>query len=749
MIIKNLFVVVLIFNVFLLSAQSGELLKSEGEIPNEFITPSTSKYKDQVNDLGDTKEKKSVKKTKKRFLLESSFAVDDILQSGMVLFNDPASTYVNKVLKQLPIDEQLKEKQPRAYVLNSSAVNAFATDQGVIFVTLGLLANLENESQLAFILAHELIHVKHQHSKDKFVESKAIDKRNSRNNRNFEQLSVDPNLFKKSLYSRKLEEEADEEGLEIFLKSGYDPHKVTNVFTILHYAYLPFEDYSFDRNVLEDNHLSFPEKYWLEEVKPIAGMQENSEEDVESTHPSSFVRLEKLTNRIEQLKSTKKETFLVSQEDFMYVRNRARYQIPFLNLYSENFPEAIYTSYLVLRDRPNDFEIKKVIGKALYMQSKYYNYFKGNEKINDISSADIEGSSQEVYRFLEQLNQKETSVLALKYLWALYKINPEDEENKLFLVDMFNEFAINYKDLSSFSTNPDSKKEPFENKDNSSDANDEVKELSKVEKIHQRQDENKKEYLKFALIDEIKDDEFKDMFEKGKEVIAERKEKQNYYNSYEGVSEIGKINKEYKKNGVKLGVDKIVVVNPFYLSIDARKNEAVQYIRSEKQQIYFKSQIENLSEKSDLDISILDVNEMSNKDVNAFNDFVHVNHYLGQQLSHFDLSLTPSYHQKDINAIADKYGTKYFLWTGVISLREVNNGWKLVGLSLFFPYVLPFTLPYAIKPEYDMLYYAILFDVETGRRRIIKMDYFDKRDSNTLLKAHIYDVFHQIKSQEK
>ena len=94
-------------------------------------------------------------------MLESGFAIDDILQSGLVLFNDPTTIYVNKVLEQLPItDRKLIKKNPRAYVLNSSAVNAFATDQGIIFVTLGLLASLQNEAQLAFILSHELIHIK-------------------------------------------------------------------------------------------------------------------------------------------------------------------------------------------------------------------------------------------------------------------------------------------------------------------------------------------------------------------------------------------------------------------------------------------------------------------------------------------------------------------------------------------------------------------------------------------------------------
>ena len=169
-----------LFIILGLKAQP-DLIKAEGEIPKEFFTPSTIKYKNQVEEWKKNNSGQRInrydRKNQKQFILESGFGIDDILQSGLVLFNDPATVYVNQVLNQLPWQEvpDLKNKNPRAYTLNSSSVNAFATDQGIIFVTLGLLAHLENEAQLAFILAHELIHVQHEHALDKFVTSKNIE----------------------------------------------------------------------------------------------------------------------------------------------------------------------------------------------------------------------------------------------------------------------------------------------------------------------------------------------------------------------------------------------------------------------------------------------------------------------------------------------------------------------------------------------------------------------------------------------
>ncbi|MCE9596558.1 MAG: M48 family metalloprotease [Spirochaetia bacterium] len=49
-------------------------------------------------------------------------------------------------------------------VLATDEVNAFACPGGYIMVTRGLLLELQDESELAFVLAHEISHVAYQHS---------------------------------------------------------------------------------------------------------------------------------------------------------------------------------------------------------------------------------------------------------------------------------------------------------------------------------------------------------------------------------------------------------------------------------------------------------------------------------------------------------------------------------------------------------------------------------------------------------
>jgi predicted Zn-dependent protease len=89
--------------------------------------------------------------------------------------DDPAVVeYVNKVGNR--IVEGLKDPlfNYRFHVLKVDAYNAFAIPAGYIFVNSGLLAAMDNEEELAGILAHEIAHVNARHISQKIERSKKI-----------------------------------------------------------------------------------------------------------------------------------------------------------------------------------------------------------------------------------------------------------------------------------------------------------------------------------------------------------------------------------------------------------------------------------------------------------------------------------------------------------------------------------------------------------------------------------------------
>ena len=102
--------------------------------------------------------------------LGSGFA-SVLLGARPLLRNDELQRYVNRVgLWVAGQTDPRKDGQgkPVSYdwrfgVIDSDAVNAYATPGGYVFVTKGLLRTLNSEAELAGVLGHEITHVVHGH----------------------------------------------------------------------------------------------------------------------------------------------------------------------------------------------------------------------------------------------------------------------------------------------------------------------------------------------------------------------------------------------------------------------------------------------------------------------------------------------------------------------------------------------------------------------------------------------------------
>lgn len=71
--------------------------------------------------------------------------------------------YVNAVGAYVASQSDYPYRKFMIEILNSKEPNAFATPGGYIFITTGALMNIENEAELAAILAHEITHVGKKH----------------------------------------------------------------------------------------------------------------------------------------------------------------------------------------------------------------------------------------------------------------------------------------------------------------------------------------------------------------------------------------------------------------------------------------------------------------------------------------------------------------------------------------------------------------------------------------------------------
>lgn len=77
--------------------------------------------------------------------------------------NDAATKYVNLLAKSLATGSNRPELQFTIGIINTNTINAFAAPGGYIFITKGILDTIDDESQLAGIIAHEMIHICQKH----------------------------------------------------------------------------------------------------------------------------------------------------------------------------------------------------------------------------------------------------------------------------------------------------------------------------------------------------------------------------------------------------------------------------------------------------------------------------------------------------------------------------------------------------------------------------------------------------------
>ncbi|WP_291975731.1 MULTISPECIES: M48 family metalloprotease [unclassified Chelatococcus] len=117
----------------------------------------------------------------------------------------------------------------RVTLLNSPTVNAFALPTGNIYVTRGLLALANDDSEVAGVLAHEIAHVtaKHASARAELAEKSALVSRVvSEVLNNPSESETVSNQSERTIagFSRAQELEADRIGIRTMARAGYDPY---------------------------------------------------------------------------------------------------------------------------------------------------------------------------------------------------------------------------------------------------------------------------------------------------------------------------------------------------------------------------------------------------------------------------------------------------------------------------------------------------------------------------------------------
>lgn len=90
-----------------------------------------------------------------------------IEQSGGQLPDEQIVRYVRELGNKLAAQSEMPDIPWEFYVLDSQVINAFALPGGKVFISRGLMAQMNNEAQLAGVIGHEIGHVTARHGNER------------------------------------------------------------------------------------------------------------------------------------------------------------------------------------------------------------------------------------------------------------------------------------------------------------------------------------------------------------------------------------------------------------------------------------------------------------------------------------------------------------------------------------------------------------------------------------------------------
>ncbi|MEJ2171048.1 MAG: M48 family metalloprotease, partial [Desulfobacterales bacterium] len=167
------------------------------------------------------------------------------LNQSNLIYDDPELTaYVNEVAQNLvPADVREMGITIEVKIIKNPLLNAFAYPNGVIYVHTGILAKMDNEAQLSTLLGHEMTHITHRHA----IQQTRTVKNTTAVLATIQMATIPFGVYGNLAnllgtigtmasvtgYSRELETEADNIGMNLMVTAGYDPQEAPKLFRYL------------------------------------------------------------------------------------------------------------------------------------------------------------------------------------------------------------------------------------------------------------------------------------------------------------------------------------------------------------------------------------------------------------------------------------------------------------------------------------------------------------------------------------
>lgn len=355
-------------------AQNGPtlLLNCVGEPPEILVQNELEKSKVELEESY----KDLDKKDRKELIIESNFALADFIGTGMVCYGDPYTAFLQKILANIKAgNPDVVPSGINIYTTRDPIPNAFAWRDGNLFVNIGLFGIMENDAQIAFILCHEIIHYSNEHTKNQYTYSKELEKGEA--GKLGDEINEDELLDAQNFYSRKLETEADVEGLDLFVNSGYNVKEGIKALQNLKLSRAPLKPFDLDYKkfaAVNDTQVDTINDFFLS-AKEAFDFKVNEIESKPTTHPALDYRV-KYIDSLVATKNVDTEKGTIITTEFKQLQKSIPYDVLVNEYLAGNYSFVIYKA-LANRDSVYTEFYNNYALKSLYamFQQAYGNTF--------------------------------------------------------------------------------------------------------------------------------------------------------------------------------------------------------------------------------------------------------------------------------------------------------------------------------------------------------------------------------------
>lgn len=445
----SLIITLLLFTQYCSFAQSPSWLYSPFKDDADKLKTLRTEIRTQYE-----KDSVSIKGENKKFILEiyrhRFNNLNELFETKEPITSPDANAYItgiaNEIVNKNP---ELKKLNPRIFFSRACWPNAYSTGEGTIVFNIDLFVKLQNESQVAFVLCHELAHLYLDHSNKKinkyistiyseeFQEKlKELKKQKYDKKEELDKLEMGFS-FKNSRHSREFESEADSTGFRFMRNTGYDCKEAIACLGILD----EIDEEKIDCRKQLTKVFSFAEypfrKRWIEKEAAFFGVTaENNDskkiEDSLKTHPDCKVRIKTLEAVLQRNAVIAGQKYLQPESQFTQLQQSFTFEEVNFCFANKKISKCLFNLLLLWEQYPQNAYLVTTTGKCFNeLYEKQKNHHLNN--IIDNPSPFREKNYNALLEFISRLSLTDISNIGYLFMKQYSTAFAGDAEfNKVF-----------------------------------------------------------------------------------------------------------------------------------------------------------------------------------------------------------------------------------------------------------------------------------------------------------------------------